>query len=52
MATNKSTERPHFESSDSEPEIIYENSPTFMIIKSIEETPITKISAFESFQKK
>ena len=47
MATNKSTKRPHFEISDSEPEMIYENTPTFMIIHSTEETPVTKISPFK-----
>ena len=44
MATNKSTKRPHLESSDSEPEMIYENTSTFIIIHSIEETRVTKIS--------
>ena len=39
--------RPHLESSNSELEIIYENTPTFMMIYSIEETPVTKISPFK-----
>ena len=39
--------RPRFESSDSEPETIYKNTPTFMIIQSIEETLVTKISPFK-----
>ena len=32
MITDKSTKRPHFESSDSEPEIIYQNTPTYMLL--------------------
>ena len=47
MATNKSTKLPHFESSDSEPEIIYQNTPTCMIMQYIEETLVTKISPFK-----
>ena len=47
MIMNKSTKRPHFESSDSEPEIIYQNTPTYMVIKSTEDIPITKISTFK-----
>ena len=48
MATNKSNKRPYFESSDSEPEIIYQNTLTYMIIQSIEET--TKTSPFKTEQ--
>ena len=47
MITNKSTKRPHFESSDSKPEIIYQNTPTYMVIQSTEDIPITKISPFK-----
>ena len=47
MITNKSTKRPHFESSDSEPEIIYQNTPTYMVIQSTKDIPITKISPFK-----
>ena len=47
MIMNKSIERPHFESSDSEPEIIYQNTPTYMVIQSTEDIPITKISSFK-----
>ena len=47
MITNKSTKRPPFESSDSEPEIIYQNTLTYMVIQSTEDIPITKISPFK-----
>ena len=47
MITNKSTKKLHIESSDSEPEIIYQNTPTYMIIQSTEDIPITKISPFK-----
>ena len=47
MIMNKYTVRPHFESPDSEPEIIYHNTPTYMIIQSTENIPITKISTFK-----
>lgn len=47
MFPKKSTKRPHFESSDSEPEIIYQNTPTYMVIQSTEDIPITKISPFK-----
>ena len=47
MITNKSTKRPLFESSDSEPEIIHQNTLTYMVIQSNEDIPITKISPFK-----
>ena len=47
MIMNKSTKRPLFESSDSEPEIIYQNTPAYMVIQSTEDIPITKISPFK-----
>ena len=47
MITNKFTKRPHFESSESEPEIIYQNTPTYMVIQSTEDIPITIISPFK-----
>ena len=47
MITIKSTKRPHFESSDTEPEIIYQNTPTYIVIQSTEDIPITKISHFK-----
>ena len=47
MLTNKSTERPHFESSDSEPKIVYQNTPTYSVIQSTEDIPICKISPFK-----
>ena len=47
IITNKSTKRPHFKSSDSEPEIIYQNTPTYMVIQSTEDIPINKIFLFK-----
>ena len=47
MIMNKSPKRPHFESSDTEPEIIYQNTPTYMVIQSTEDILITKISPFK-----
>ena len=47
MITNKFTKRPHFENSDSEPEIIYQNTPTYMVIQSTEDIRIIKISPFK-----
>ena len=47
MIMNKSTKRPLFESSDNEPEIIYQNTPTYMVIHSTKDIPITKISPFK-----
>ena len=41
------SKRPHFETSDSEPEIIYENTPTHMVIQSTEDIPIIKIFSFK-----
>ena len=37
MIMNKSTKRPHFESLDSETEIVYQNTPTYMIIQSTDD---------------
>ena len=50
IITNKSTKRPRFKSSDSEPEIVYQNTPTYMVIQSTEDIPITKISPFKIAQ--
>ena len=47
MITNKSIKGLHFESSDSEPEIIYQNIPTYVVIQSTKDIPITKISPFK-----
>ena len=47
MIMNKSTMRPHFENSNSGPEIIYQNIPTYIVIQSTEDIPITKISPFK-----
>ena len=47
MIMNKSTKRPHFESTNSEPEIINQNTPTYMVIHSTEDIPMTKISPFK-----